>query len=129
MVGVIRHYLLLICRFMELIDMINIVLGLSNLVIGLIMILLSIPLKNGSIKMNYWYGFRFPKSFESDDAWYKINEFGAERFIKWSIPILVAGLFSFFIPFDNMFLILFFSFFPIIILIPVYECYLFTKNL
>ena len=110
--------------------MINIVLGVSNLVIGLIMILLSIPLKNGSIKMNYWYGFRFSKSFESNDAWYKINEFGAERFIKWSIPIIVAGLFSFFIPFnDNMLLILLFSFLPMIILIPAYECYQFTKNL
>ena len=110
--------------------MINIVLGVSNLLSGLLIILLSIPLKKGSIKMNKWYGFRFSKSFESDDAWYKINKYGAERFIKWSIPIMVVGMFSFFIPFnDNVLLILIFSFFPMIILIPAYECYLYTKNL
>ena len=108
---------------------INEVLGISNLIIGLLMILLAIPLKNGSIKMNHWYGFRFSKSFESDEAWYKINEYGAKRFIVWSIPILIAGIFCFIVPFDeNMFLILFFSFFPMIVVIPAIECYRYAKN-
>lgn len=110
--------------------MINIVIGMANLIVGLLMIILAIPLKNGSIKMNYWYGFRIPKSFESDDVWYMLNEYFAERFIKWSLPIILAGMFSFFIPFgDNLLLILFFSFFPMIILIPAYETYRYSKNL
>ena len=110
--------------------MINMVLGIANLVVGLLMILLSIPLKKGSIKMNYWYGFRIPKSFESDEVWYKLNEYFAERFEKWSLLIILAGVFSFFVPFgENLFLILFFSFFPLIIVIPAYETYRFSKTL
>ena len=110
--------------------MINVVIGISNFLVGLIMILLSIPLKNGLIKMNKLYGFRFSKSFESDENWYKINEYGAKRFMFWSIPLLFVGLFSFFLTFDNnTILILIFSCFPVIILIPTFECYLFAKNL
>ena len=58
--------------------MINVVVGFSNFFVGFIMIFLSIPLKNGSIKMNKLYGFRFSKSFESDENWYKINKCGAK---------------------------------------------------
>jgi hypothetical protein len=109
--------------------MINVILGVSNLVCALLMILLSIPLKHGLVKMNSWYGFRLAQSFESDELWYKINEYGAKRFIIWSIPIIIIGIFSFLIPFDgHLFLILLFSFCPMIVLIPVFECIQYSKN-
>ena len=108
---------------------INILLGFSNIFIGLIMIILAIPLKKGKIKMNWWYGFRFSESFTSDEKWFKINEYGANRFMIWAIPLILFGIIAFSIPFNNIVLILFFSFLPMIVLIPAFECYRFSKNL
>ena len=111
-------------------EMINIILGLTNILIGLIMILLVYPLKKGLIKMNWWYGFRFSVSFKSDENWYNINKYGAKRFMFWAIPLLIIGLIAFVIPFnENFLLILLFSFLPLIVLIPAFESYLFAKNL
>jgi hypothetical protein len=94
------------------------------------MIILAIPLKKGMIKMNWLYGFRFKKSFESDENWYKINEYGARRFIFWAVPLLIIGGLSFVIPFGgNEPLILLFAFAPLIVLIPAIESYLYAKNL
>ena len=30
--------------------------------------------------MNHLYGIRIKKSFESEDSWYKINEYGGKQF-------------------------------------------------
>ena len=110
--------------------MLNELIRLSNITVGLLMILLSITLKNGSIKMNHWYGFRISKSFESDELGYKINEYGAKRFMMWSIPLFIVVIISFVILFDNNFwLILFFSFFPIIIIIALIECIQYSNHL
>ena len=111
-------------------DTINLVLGLTDILVGLIMILLAFPLKKGLIKMNWWYGFRFSKSFNSDEKWLKINEYGANRFMKWAIPLILFGIIALFIPFNNnIVLVLLFSFLPMMIIIPALECYLFSKNL
>jgi len=111
-------------------DTINLVLGLTDILVGLIMILLAFPLKKGLIKMNWWYGFRFSESFKSDENWYKINKYGAKRLIFWAIPLLIFGLIAFIIPFyENFLYSLIFSFLPLIVLIPAYECYLFAKKL
>lgn len=111
-------------------ETINIVLGISNLTCGLLVILLSIPLKKGSIKMNKFYGFRISKSFESEENWYKINKYGAERFLFWSIPMLAIGTIAFFIPF-NEYSVVFWIFLlaPLIIFIPVIETLQYAKNL
>ena len=111
-------------------ELINTVIGASNILVGVLVFLLSIPLKNGSIRMNNWYGFRIQKSFESDEAWYKINEYGAKRFMWWSQPIILVGILSFLIPiYENMALILLFSLFPLIILISVFEVVHYAKHL
>ena len=111
-------------------EMINVILGLTNILIALIMIVLAYPLKKGLIKMNWWYGFRFSVSFKSDENWYNINKYGAKRFMFWAIPLMIIGLIAFVIPFnENFLLILLFSFLPLIVLIPAYESYVFAKNL
>ena len=49
----------------------------SNIVSGFLVITVCIPLLNKKIGMNRWYGFRFRKSFESNEHWYEINRYGA----------------------------------------------------
>jgi hypothetical protein len=109
---------------------INIILGISNVIVGLIMIALFIPLKKGLVKMNIAYGVRIKKSFESEENWYTINKYGAKRFMFWSIPLILVGLFTFFIPLnENEILILLFACAPLIVLIPTIETLLYAKKL
>ncbi len=75
--------------------------GITNLACGLIIILVSVPLAKRKIKKNRWYGMRVAKAFESDEHWYKINEYGGKQFALWSIPILVCGIICFLVPIEN----------------------------
>jgi hypothetical protein len=73
--------------------------GSVNAGIALTAIALSIPLVQGKIKMNKWYGVRIPKSFVSEDNWLKINQYGGRALIYWSIPVLLISLLSIVISF------------------------------
>ncbi len=66
--------------------------ALIDIVLGLTLIGIGIPLALGKIPMNQAYGVRFAKSFESDELWFKINRYGGKQFIIWSIPITLLGL-------------------------------------
>lgn len=81
--------------------------------------------------MNHWYGIRFKKSFESDENWFKINKYGAQQFIKWSAPLVLIGVITFFIPFGNRAtLIMIFSFLPVLIIIPpIVKTYQYARTL
>jgi hypothetical protein len=70
----------------------NLPFGLSGIGCGLLFILLSIPLWQGRVKPNPWYGFRLPQSFKSEENWYRINRFGAGRLILWSLPMILCGI-------------------------------------
>jgi hypothetical protein len=76
----------------------NIVLGLTNIFVALLMIVVCLPLAKRKIKMNCWYGMRIPKAFTSDENWYRINEYGGRQFIYWSVPNIVLGLVMLFLP-------------------------------
>lgn len=108
----------------------NLFLGGINCFVALIMIILFIPLKKGLIQMNIVYGIRFRKSFQSEETWQKINEYGAKRFLLWSIPLFFIGCIAFIIPFDNnIFLIALFSAAPVLIILPpTIESYLYAKK-
>ena len=71
---------------------INIHLGVTLIFCGLLFIGINIPLYKGSIKMNYWYGFRIGKAFDSEQNWYDINKYGAKRLMIWSVPIIITGI-------------------------------------
>lgn len=75
-----------------------ITIGVTNIFCGLLFIAISIPLVMRKVPMNKWYGIRVTKSFQSDELWYDINEYGGRQFIIWAIPVLIAGIASFFIP-------------------------------
>jgi hypothetical protein len=76
----------------------NILLGLTNISCGVIFIVICIPLLKRKVKMNYWYGFRISKAFQSEEHWFSINAYGARKLITWSIPLVFIGFLCFFIP-------------------------------
>ena len=65
---------------------------------SVIFILISIPLLKRMIPMNRWYGARFKKSFESEENWYRINAYSAKQLILWSVPLLIIGIVTLFLP-------------------------------
>jgi hypothetical protein len=76
----------------------NIGLGLLLIGFAVFCICLVMPLYLGKIGMNYWYGVRFSRSYESDEAWYKINKYGAKVMMIWSILPLLLGIIVLFLP-------------------------------
>jgi len=109
----------------------NLVLGLTWILLGLFMIGISIPLLKGKIKMNHWYGFRFMKSFESTENWYKINRYGAQRMILWSAVLMVLGIVILFLPpiRRNPIAIIAVLHAPLILLIAAVESWLYARKL
>jgi uncharacterized membrane protein len=72
--------------------------GFTDIVVGSLFIGLSIPLMRRSVKMNHWYGVRIAKSFESEENWYKINEYGGRLLMRWSALIVLIGYVTLFVP-------------------------------
>ncbi len=109
---------------------VNLIIGFTNIIVGLILIALFTPLKRGKVKMNKFYGIKIKKSFESEKNWYDINKYGANRFIIWSIPLIIIGVFTFFIPlYENSIQFWIFLFAPLIIIIPLIEVLNYAKKL
>jgi len=109
---------------------INTIIGLSNIIFGLMIIAVCIPLLKDGIEMNCWYGIRFKKSFESKENWYKINRYGAKRMILWSVVVVVISILTFFVPIGSKGILpLIFSCAPLTFVIPAIESWLFAKKL
>jgi len=111
-------------------DTVGLVVGTSWTLAGLLTFALSIPLVRGQVGRNPFYGARFPESFASDEAWYAINRFGGRRLAGWSIPLLVVGLVSFFLPLEkNTGLTLALGFMPLVfLLIPMLQTWRFARR-
>ncbi len=108
---------------------VSIVLGMSNVAVALISIAVSIPLLRGRIKPNVWYGFRFSESFESEDAWFAINRYGAARMILWSIPLLLLGLAAGVLSLaDDTISVFVIAGAPLLILVPCVESWRFARH-
>ena len=80
---------------------INIVIGTAWIVAGLMCVGLAIPLIANRIGPNPLYGIRFRESFQSDEAWYAINQFGGQRLALWSVPQIAWGIAAYFVPLNN----------------------------
>ena len=109
-------------------DVIAITVGIGWTIAGLLGIALSIPLIRGRVGRNAFYGVRFKQSFQSDEAWIAINRHGGMRLALWSMPLVVTGLVTFFLPLQsNPGLALVIGFAPLIfVLIPVIETWRFA---
>jgi hypothetical protein len=103
----------------------------TNTLTGAILLALSIPLVKNAVKMNYIYGIRIEKALESEENWYKINNFAGKRLIFWSIILVCVGIFNYFINIDkNPVLFNIFALAPGIIIIPwIIEIHVFAKKL
>lgn len=104
----------------------NIAIAATNVGCALLCILLARPLIRGKVAMNYLYGVRFRRSFESDEIWYEINRYGGRRMIVWSYALLGLGLVALFTPPAWTVLL---AFAPVLYLIPCVESYRYLRSL
>jgi hypothetical protein len=111
-------------------DPVSLTVGVSWAAAGLACIGLAVPLARGRVRRNPLYGVRFPESLQSDEAWYAINRFGGRRMIGWSVPLVVVGAVSLFLPLRaHPALALVLGFGPLVfILIPLVESYRFARR-
>ena len=108
----------------------SIVLGFTNLIVGILIILVSIPLVLGKIPMNPVYGVRFKKSFASEENWYKINAYGGKQLIVWSLPLIGLGIACFFLPpGGNPVWLTLIGCAPLIVVVPAIQSYFFARRL
>ena len=108
---------------------INLILGSLIIFSAVVVILLARPLLKGEVKMNRLYGVRMAKSFESDEAWYAMNRFGAQRMIFWARIMIGVGLVAFFVPMTSPAVVVAFSLAPLLFCIPCLEAYRYGKTL
>ena len=112
----------------------NVIPGLINIFLGVLMITINILLLKslkGQTGRNYWYGIWIKKSLESEENWYKINKYGAQRFIFWSVFPVIAGILTLLFPIGEIGSALLVVFVPLvfIIIIPMIEILRFAKEL
>ncbi len=67
--------------------------GLSDLLTGLLLVLVAIPLIRRKVAMNRWYGVRIRKAFASEANWYAINEVGGRWMAGAGGVLALAGAF------------------------------------
>jgi len=111
-------------------DTVAMIVGASWIAVGLITIGLAIPLLNGKVGRNPYYGARFSQSFASDEAWFAINRFAAKRMMLWSPGLIGVGLLALFLPLGahpGWALILAFA--PLVlVVVPAIEAWRFAKR-
>lgn len=71
---------------------------LMYLGMGLVLVLLCIPLLQRKIKRNYWYGFRLPSVFRSEEVWLEVNRYGAKGLLATAVAFLIAAVGLYFVP-------------------------------
>ena len=114
---------------------INIIVGISNLGLAVLIIVLAIPLIQRKVKMNRIYGVRIKKAFESEENWYKINAYGGRRLVAAGIALAVLGVATFFLPLGSMehpnnTMLMVASLAPVIVIIPcLAQTLLYAKKL
>jgi len=68
------------------------------IVMGLLMIILSIPMIQGRVKPNRWYGFRTRATLENPDIWYPANAYAGRLLLWLGVAIILASLLLVLIP-------------------------------
>lgn len=111
-------------------DTVALTLGLCWAVDGGLILVLSIPLVQGRIPRNRFYGVRLPTAMKDDEAWYTINRFGGKRLIAASVPLILVGIISLFLPLSHhLGLTLICGLTPLAILsIPIVQILLFAQE-
>jgi hypothetical protein len=74
------------------VESINIKTAITLGLLGITLVLISIPLYLEKIKMNRFYGFRIRKAFESEENWYRINKYAAKAMMCWAVVVMAMAL-------------------------------------
>lgn len=103
-------------------DSTSILLGASNIFVGLLILAVVWPLRQGKVPRNSGYGFRTRAALSLDEAWVRINRFGARQATRWCVVLVLIGIFAFFVPIGpNAALTIVFALAPLIVIIPCIE--------
>ena len=65
---------------------------------GLLMIILGIPMIQGRVKPNNWYGFRTRTTLDNPDIWYPANAYAGRLLVWLGVAIILASLLLSLIP-------------------------------
>ena len=111
-------------------EIVSTTIGAGWIAAGLLTIGLAIPLPQGKVGRNALYGARFRQSFQSDDAWFAINRYGAKRMILWALPMIIIGIAALTIPLQTRpVLALLLGFAPLVfVLIPTLDTWNFARR-
>ena len=71
---------------------------LAFIAAGLILICLGVPLIQGKVPPNRWYGFRVRRTLEDANVWYPANEYAAWQFVWLGIAGIIVSISTYFIP-------------------------------
>jgi SdpI/YfhL protein family/Transposase len=106
---------------------VNVKTAITLVCLGIIVILVSVPLYLGKIKMNRSYGFRIRKAFESEENWYGINRYGAKVLMWWSVVIMAIGIACLYIEQQSVLTVAKVSF--ISVAVPIVQTLYYAKRL
>jgi len=103
--------------------------GMMNLIIGLAVIGVSIPLVLKKIPRNYYYGIRLRKAFKSDQNWYAINAYGSKWMIGCGAILAVIGALTLGIDIQHRQLLRVVQYAPFLILLPIVPVVVYSRKL
>ncbi len=72
--------------------MTTLILLATYVLIGCLFIALAVPLIQGRVKPNPFYGFRVRKTLNDRDTWYAVNAYFGRRFAVIGLLVAVAGI-------------------------------------
>jgi len=103
--------------------------GMKNLVIGLVVIGVSIPLVLKWVPKNRWYGVRLKKSLKSDENWYAINSYGGKWMIAVGAVLAAIGALTLDIDIQQEWLLKALSFAPLLIVLAIIPIVIYSRRL
>src|SRR5207249_12060889 len=68
------------------------------LVSGAILIGISIPLMQGRVGPNRWYGFRVRRTLEDPNVWYPVNSYSGWRLFAVGVVEIIVAAALYFVP-------------------------------
>ena len=72
-----------------------------NFLAAVLVMVASIPLVRGRVKMNPWYGVRIPAAFVSEEKWLEINRYGGRLLLLWGVAVAATAAIGAFLPFKD----------------------------
>ncbi|MCL4178165.1 MAG: SdpI family protein [Verrucomicrobia bacterium] len=74
---------------------------ITDLFVGLLLILVAVPLRKNLVAPNRAYGVRIRQSLASPENWYRINRHGGSQLIVWSSLVVLLAAVGFFLPIEE----------------------------